>query len=341
MWHNHPMPDLDALERLRSTRRSVRGHLWTLGSRMRSVLQPPEAPPSQPWALALPDAGPGGETVEITGRLYDVPQALDAVVMVHGLGGCTDSVYMLRAAADAREAGLACLAMNLRGSDRRGTDYFHAGLTADLHATLASPELERFSDLHLLGFSMGGHVALRASTEELDPRVRAVAAVCSPLDLAPCADYIDRPALWPYRRYILGSLMDIYRGVAERRPVPVPPEEAEKISHIREWDRRIISPRWGFDGPDDYYARASVAARLDRLRLPALLVEAEDDPLVPAFSVRPVLDRYARTVQEGTLEVRWISPAGHVGFPRELDLGQDARPGLGSQLLAWLQRWGS
>lgn len=331
------MLDLDPLERLRNTRRSVRGHLWTLGSRMRSVLQPPEAPPSRAWRLPLAEAGPEGETVDLTGRFYDLPGAREAVVMLHGLGGCSDSVYMLRAAADVREAGLACLALNLRGSDRRGTDYFHAGLTTDLHSTLGSPDLERFEDLYLLGFSIGGHVVLRAATEELDPRVRSVAAVCSPLDLQPCAEYIDRPSLWAYRRYLLTSLIDIYRGVAERRPVPVPLEQAQRIVHIHEWDRQIIAPRWGFEGPEDYYARASAGGTLDRLGTPALLVEAEDDPLVPEASVRPALERAGAVVESGRLEVRWVSPGGHLGFPDELDLGEDAPPGLGFQLLAWLR----
>lgn len=322
---------------------SLIGHWWTLAPRVAWALQPPRAPDGQAWRLELPEAAPEGATVTLTGRFHAVPGARRAVVLVHGLGGCTESEYMRDAAAEVSAAGWACLRLNLRGSDRRGVDFYHAGLTTDLHAALASPELEPFEDLWILGFSMGGHVTLRAATEEaLDRRVRRVAAVCSPLRLGPCAAAIDRPVLWPYRRYLLSALVDIYKGVAERRPVPLPVAEVEGITHIRQWDARVVAPRWGFEDPDDYYARASVGPRLGRLQVPALLVVAEEDPLVPAGAVRPALDGAER------LTVRWVSPAGHMGFPRDLELdlglkpdlerGAAPVPGLVPQVLAWLSQ---
>lgn len=326
-------------------RMSMTAHWWTVAPKLQRALRPPTPPPSQVWSLELDQAGPRGEPVRLTGWLHfptpsgQPPEsgetAETAVVAIHGLGGCTESEYMVRMAAVALERGFTCLRLNLRGSDRRGEDYYHAGLAQDLHSALASPELAGYRRLYVVGFSMGGHLALRAATEDLDPRVHAVAAVCSPLDLAPCADAIDRPNRWLYRRYLMASLMDIYRAVAERRPVPLPVEEAERIHHIREWDEKVVSPRWGFDGPDDYYARASVAPRLDRLRVPALLVEAEEDPLVPATAIRPALEKAPR------MTVRWVSPAGHMGFPRELDLGFDAPRGLETQILGGLEELSS
>jgi len=273
--------------------------------------------------------------VRLTGRLHRTPEAEAAVVAVHGLGGSIESEYMLTLAAAAREVGWSCLRLNLRGSDRAGDDFYHAGLTEDLHAALASPELAGMRDLYLVGFSMGGHVVLRAATEDMNPRVRAVAAVCSPLDLAPCQAAFDRPQRWLYRRYVLASLVEIYRGVAARRSVPVPVEEAARITTVWEWDEKIVAPRWGFDGPDDYYARASVAPRLGELRVPALLVQAQGDPFVADASVRPALESLAGEIP---LTAHWVSPAGHMGFPEQVDLGVEAPLGLEPQILGWLRQ---
>jgi uncharacterized protein len=162
----------------------------------------------------------------------------------------------------------------------------------------------------VLGYSLGGHVVLRLGTEEGDPRLAAVAAVCAPLDLALSQKEIDAPAVWVYRRYLLASLNGIYAAVAARKPVPLPVEQALRIRTIREWDDRIVAPRHGFADAGDYYARASVAPRLPALRVPALLLLAEGDPMVPARAVRSALaDR------PSPLEVRWLARGGHVYFP--------------------------
>lgn len=230
-------------------------HLWTLGPRLRHAVRPRPNPGSVPWETVVEDPKIG--PVRLTGRLRELPGD-ELLILVHGLGGSTDSHYMLRGAEAAEAAGLSCLRLHLRGADRRGEDFYHAGLTADLHAALASPEAARFRRIHLLGYSLGGHVALRLATEPADPRLVSVAAVCSPVDLARSADEIDAPGLGLYRWYLLRSLADIYRQVAARRPVSYPVEKAGEIRFIREWDDKIVAPRHGFAGASDYYARRAL-----------------------------------------------------------------------------------
>lgn len=252
------------------------------------------------------------------------------MVIVHGMGGSADSEYVLAAAAAAEEAGLSSLALNVRGADRRGEDFFHAALTSDLAAAIVSPELARFPKLGLLGYSLGGHMALAYASGSPVKRLIAVAAISTPLDLAACCESIDRPWALPYRLYLLEHLREIYAEVAKRRPVPVPLEAALRIRSQREFDDRIVAVRHGFDGVDDYYRRASVGARLGRLDLPTLLVLARHDPLVPAESLEPFLAEAPDSV-----DVRWVE-GGHVGFPPDLDLGESAALGLESQVVAWL-----
>lgn len=296
-----------------------RAHVRTVGARLARALRPPAAPAWEEWSTTVEDPKMGA--VRLTGRLTPAAGTRSVVLMVHGLGGCSESGYLVTAAWAAAEAGLASLRLNLRGSDRLGEDYYHAGLTADLRAALASPELDRFDTVYLLGYSMGGHLALRYGTETaegVDSRVVGIAAVCAPLDLAATGRVLDRPAFWIYRRYLLANLVEIYREVAARRPVPIPVEEAARIRRFREWDDRVVAPRHGFESAEDYYRRASVGPRLGRLKVPTLLVSSEDDPMVPAQTVRPVL---AKEGAAAAMEVRWVPGAGHIAFPDAVDLG--------------------
>ena len=309
-------------------------HLWTIAPRLRHHVSPARLPESRPWQTVVddPQVGP----VRLTGRFREVPGSEEVLVLVHGLGGGTDSHYMKGGTGAAEALGLSCLRVHLRGSDRQGEDFYHAGLTTDLHAALASEDLARYRRIYVLGYSLGGHVVLRLGTEDGDPRLAAVAAVCSPLDLARSQVEIDSPALWVYRRYLLASLKSIYAAVAARRPVSFPVSETDRIRTIREWDDRVVAPRHGFAGADDYYARASVGPLLPRLRVPALLVNSEHDPMVPARAVRPALEN-----PPPDLHVRWIPGGGHVAFPRSLATGLAGGVGLDAQVVGWMRSRGA
>lgn len=312
---------------------SLHGHLWTIRPFLRHTLRPRTPPPSQPWSTVVDD--PTAGLLRLTGRFSPRREARACLVIVHGLGGSVDSHYMIDAALAAAPRPLAQLRLNLRGAGGSGEDFYNAGLTADVHAALKSPELAGFASIYLLGYSMGGHIVLRCATEELDPRVRAVAAICPPLDLSLGASAIDHPGRWVYRRHVLSGLKEMYARVAARRRFSVPVSEARAIGRLREWDERIVAPRYGFAGAEAYYAAASVAPRLARLALPSFIAAAEADPMIPAETLRPAL-----ASASPALTVRWIDEGGHVGFPRSLDLGLAAPRGLESQLIAWLESHG-
>jgi predicted alpha/beta-fold hydrolase len=327
----------------------MRAHFWTVAPRLRQSLRPLAAPPAEPWQTVVEDPTIG--PVRLSGRLRHLRagKARDAggeelVVLLHGLGGTIESHYMPRGALAAEAAGLSCLRLSFRGADSSGEDFYHAGLTADVHAALASPELRRYRRIYLLGYSLGGHVALRFATEPGDPRVVRVAALCSPLDLGRAQEAIDAPDRWLYRRYLLSNLARLYATVAARRPVPLPVAEVARLRTLRDYDERVVAPRHGFTGAADYYARASVAPRLSRLRLPALLVNSSGDPMVLAHAVLSVLE-----CPVPRLEVRWVAAGGHVSFPRGTELGLDLGGGsvagganltgrrIEDQVLAWLR----
>lgn len=296
-----------------------------MGPHVASTLRPPRVPAADTWRGVVDDPRRGA--VGLTGRL--TRHGGDLVVVVHGLGGHPDADYVRRAAAAAHRAGASTLRLALRGADRAGHDYYHAALTADLHAALASPALADYGRVFVVGFSLGGHMTLRAATEaQLDPRVVAVCAVCPPLDLAACQLHIDRRSLAVYRRHVLQGLKAIYAGVAARGAVPVTPRRARRITTILEWDDLVVAPRHGFDDAADYYARSSAGPRLGDLRCPALVVAAAHDPMIPIASCRPFLGAPRVTA-------RVSRSGGHVAFPRGLHLGLGDSPGLMGQVLDW------
>jgi len=314
---------------------AFRGHLWTLVPRLQRSLYGPRAPLGDAWSSTLVDAVTG--EIRLSGHLHVPEDARDVVVLVHGLGGNADSDYVRIAAAAAARSGLASLRLSLRGADGLGEDYYHAGLIDDLVAALACSELDRFSRLYLLGYSLGGHVALRlAATADVE-RLAAVAAVCAPLDLRRTCEVIDRRvAAAPYRIYLLSALKQIYAAVAARRAVPAPVERVQRIRRMREWDDLVVAPRFGFDGALDYYARTSVGPLIGEIRVPTLMISCINDPMVPAETVAPWL----ATVPE-LLTVRWIEEGGHLGFPGGIDLGLALAGGgasFESQVLTWLRR---
>jgi len=305
------------------------GHLATLAPFVRHAIAPAQAPSYGAWHTTLedPDVGP----VRLTGFLREHPGARSLLLVVHGLGGNATSHYAIPAATAAHAHGISCLRLNLRGADLDGNDFYHAGLTADLRAAIAS--VPQYEQIYLLGYSMGGHVVLRYAAESPDARVRAAASVCAPLDLELSAADFDRPVRVFYRYHVLSGLKAIYASVDRRRPVVFPVASAMRIRTIRSWDRHVVAPRFAFASAEDYYARVSAVSALPAIELPTLVVAAKADPMVPEATLVPALRHCSPSI-----DLRWAKRGGHVGFPPDLDLGLPAQRGLEQQIIAWFGR---
>jgi hypothetical protein len=303
------------------------GHLWTVVPHLAARVAAPPLAGFSPWSRFVAD--PQAGAVRLQGRLRAAPSDT-AVVVVHGLGGGLDSPYMRRAGAALARAGVACLLLAVRGADRGGDDFYHAGQTDDLEAAIASEALAPYREVCVLGFSLGGHMALRLALRP-PPRLRAVAAVCAPLDLARASRAIDSTSV--YRRHILRGLKEMYAQVARRGEVPTPMSVVRRIDTIRSWDTMTVVPRYRFASVDDYYERMSVGPRLPELRVPALIVHSRADPMVPTWTVEPSLRATGPWAS-----VRRLARGGHVGFPGDVDLGLPGPRGLEPQILSWFAR---
>jgi predicted alpha/beta-fold hydrolase len=250
-------------------------------------------------------------------------------VVIHGLGSDHDRPYTRTGAHAALSAGAAVLRIELRGGGADPRGLYHAGLLTDLEAVLASPALQHFKTIHVMGYSLGGHLAMVLGVETTDPRIGRVAALCAPLNLAATQVHIDDRRRSPYRVNVLAGLKASYRVLAERMDVPCPWPVVKRIRTIYDWDERIVVPYFGFGSVERYYATVSAGPKLGELKRDALFVATVQDPMIPVDSLRPYLDA-------PRLTTRLLESGGHVYFPKNLHLGLGHRLGVEAQVVDWL-----
>jgi predicted alpha/beta-fold hydrolase len=138
----------------------------------------------------------------------------------------------------------------------------------------------------------------------------------------------DGSACEIYRRNVLLGLKEIYASVARRRPVPTSVADAARIRKIREWDDRIVAPRYGFADAAHYYRSVSVGPRLPDVAMRSLIVFAENDPMVPKSAVAESAERCGAATS-----VKWVQKGGHMAFSSELDLLCGGALGLEGQIM--------
>jgi predicted alpha/beta-fold hydrolase len=241
-----------------------------------------------------------------------------AVVLVHGVGGSSESNYMIRAAIAFHAAGFHVVRVNLRGAGRSIPDVtalYHAGLVEDPSAALAHVAKQpNVRDVALLGFSLGGNVSLRLAGllgRDVPAYLRAVASLSAPLDLVESSRALERLRTLPYRAYVLRALIRQGREFARLHPsrAAYDPNALLRLRTIRAYDEAVVAPMHGFCDAHDYYVNASSGPGLADITVPTLIVHSADDPMVPQDSVRPWLRNASPAVT-----VEWSEHGGHVGW---------------------------
>ncbi|HEX7663661.1 MAG TPA: alpha/beta fold hydrolase [Polyangiaceae bacterium] len=241
-----------------------------------------------------------------------------AVVLVHGVGGDVSSKYVVRAAVALHRAGMHAIRLNLRGAGEgihTSSSLYHAGLTVDLRKTIDYLlQKEKVTDVALVGFSLGGNVTLKLAGEwgaDYPERVRAMCAISPPLDLVTTGASLERKRSYPYRRYVLDKLKETGETFAQLYPEKAKYDVSrlKKAKVIREYDELVVAPMHGFASARDYYTKQSSGPWLPKIRVPTLLVHAEDDPMIPPHTMKPSLEHVSPAVT-----VEWTKLGGHVGF---------------------------
>lgn len=238
-------------------------------------------------------------------------------VLVHGLEGSSEGGYMQSMAWNALREGYAVHRVNIRGCG--GTEgwcstLYHAGLTVDLRHYLTA--LQGGPPVTVVGYSLGGNVALKLAGElgqDAHRLMHSVAGVSTPLDLAECVRALGRRSNYLYQERFVARMRQ--RLNERRRLQPhifdsiYARTDVRKIRTVYEFDDRITAPHFDFGSADEYYRTQSSQNFLPAIQIPALLVTAQDDPLVPfrVYTVQAVRENPA---------IELIAPphGGHVAF---------------------------
>lgn len=302
-------------------------HLQTLGAAARFFSPPPSHAALESEALRLPMAEPGDYRLHARAwwiRNDDGTKAKrPVVVVVHGIGGSTESAYCVRGAVALHREGYHVVRLDLRGAGQSIPDVptlYHAGLSADLDVVARHLARDPSCDgVVLFGFSGGGSMALKLAGElgeNAPSSLRAIVTISAPLDYTKVSRWMDSIARLPYRFHVLRGLSNGARAFARTHPdrAHYRPEDVKRLSSFRHYDGSVICPMHGFRHVEEYYASASPGPWLEKIKVPTLVIHAKDDPMVPGKTVLPWLERASSSV-EGAVSTH----GGHIGFVAGLD----------------------
>ena len=260
-------------------------------------------------------ATPDGDFIDVD-HLQGTAGAARHLVLFHGLEGSSASQYAQAFAVVARARGWACSVPHFRGCSgelNHGPRAYHSGDFEEIGWILQRLRATSPQPLLAVGISLGGNALLRWAQEAGDTAAAtaaAVAAVCSPIDLASAGRAIDRGFNRAvYARMFLSTMVPKALKKWQQHPGLFDRERVAAARTIFAFDDAFTAPLHGFAGTADYWARASAAPHLARLRIPSLVLNAGNDPFVPAHEL-------PGPQQAGRFVTFW-RPAGggHVGFP--------------------------
>ena len=243
------------------------------------------------------------------------PATAPMLVLFHGLEGSSRSLYAQAFGNWARRSGWRFAVPHFRGCSgelNHGPRAYHSGDFEEIGWILQRLRGQSSRPLYAVGISLGGNALLRWAQEAGDSAAataQAVAAVCSPIDLAVGGHAIGRGFnRWVYTPMFLRTMKPKALAKLAQHPGLFDRQRLMAARDLYEFDNVFTAPLHGFKDTDDYWARGSAQPHLHRIRIPALVLNARNDPFVPGHAL-------PRAEQVGRHVTLW-QPAhgGHVGF---------------------------
>jgi hypothetical protein len=240
---------------------------------------------------------------------------LGQVLMVHGLEGSSDAGYMRSMSQLSLESGYGVHRTNMRscgGTEPHCKTMYHAGLTCDTLALIRQIRAKYKGPLFLLGYSLGGNVALKLAGELGSAATGLVSAVCAistPIDLAASVRKMSLSQNFLYERRFVSRLKERIRRRAQTLPGFYDLAALERCRTVYEFDDKITAKAFGFGSADTYYATQSSINFMDGIRVPTLLVQAKDDPLIPFESFN-----HPAIHSNPHIRLLAVEHGGHLGF---------------------------
>ena len=239
------------------------------------------------------------------------------VVACHGLEGGSGSGYIRALMHAVNERGWHGVALNYRGcsgEDNRRLYAYHSGWTVDLDfvvRTLAAREPAR--PILLAGYSLGASICanwLGRRATEVPQQVRGAFLCSAPFYLTPCSTRMERGFSRIYQRHFVQSLRAKALKKAKQHPGAFDRRAVKRARTLRQFDAAFTCPISSFRCVEDYYHQASCGPHLQHIRVPTLILNAANDPLIPPDTGAP------GAAVAGNPAVRFVvtDTGGHVGF---------------------------
>jgi predicted alpha/beta-fold hydrolase len=237
------------------------------------------------------------------------------VVLFHGLEGSSRSQYALNLMAAVRERRMRGVVVHFRGCSgepNRLSRAYHSGDAQEIDWILRRLRAQNAAaPLYAVGVSLGGNALLKWLGESRDGAARVVdaaAAVSAPLDLMASGDALGQGFNLVYARNFLNTLRAKSLVKLERYPGLYDADAVQASRTLREFDDLVTAPLHGFRNTDDYWTRASSKPGLKNVRVPTLVINARNDPFLPAAALPGPGDVSAAVTLEQPEQ------GGHVGF---------------------------
>ena len=246
------------------------------------------------------------------GKHKDAP----VIIIVHGLEGSSDGNYVRGIAEKAFHRGFHVVRVNQRncgGTEALTPTLYNSGMSADYRAVFEElSNSDGFEQIFFAGYSMGGNLVTKMAGEfgaAVPKALCAVCSVCPALDLAACADALERAENYLYQRRFVSGLMSRYARKHELFQERYPIRGLAPVRTLRQFDDIITAPQFGYRDAQDYYENVGAKRVVAQVRLPTLMITAQDDPFVPYASF------LAAKISENPA-IQFLAPkhGGHCGF---------------------------
>ncbi len=288
------------------------GDLQTIWAALRATRYLGDAPSFRRERWVAPD----DDFVDVDFSDHESPKDAPLLVIFHGLEGSSGSHYAEALADAARARGWACAVPHFRGCSgelNRGPRAYHSGDFVEIDWILRRFKSQHIGPVMAVGISLGGNALMRWAGElgaSATGVVACVASVCSPLDLTASGWAIGRGFnRLVYTRMFLSSMvpralrkLDQHPGLFERAALLA-------ARDLHAFDDVFTAPLHGFKNADDYWLRASAKPHMFRIAVPALALNALNDPFIPAWSLPQPSD------VSSSVTLWQPAQGGHVGFP--------------------------
>ena len=245
----------------------------------------------------------------------DGPPEAPLLVLFHGLEGSSLSHYALAMAHAMKKKGWRFALPHFRGCSgelNRQARAYHSGDSTEIDWILRRfKTTNAASPLFAAGVSLGGNALIKWAGERTDSAVQvvnAIAAVSAPLDLTACGHHLADGFNRLYTRHFLGTLKAQSERRLERHPGLFDETRMRQAQNLYQFDDAVTAPIHGFASADDYWQRASGKPWLRHIGLPALVINARNDPFLPADFLPGQAD------VSPTVTLEQPNTGGHVGF---------------------------